>query len=439
VTQDVQTAAGHSQCPQAISGPRRELFRAESLQEQRTLWLGRHTLALGLPVAMSSVVSMILVVAAAALVTFGSYARRVELHGVVLPSAGLVQITAPVAGWVEALNVGDSDSVTNGTPLYTLNTDTATRNGDTQQQILWSLAEQRSMLLAQIDRKTRIRDQQDAELRQKIENLTAQIRQMDVQVTVKDEFVRKLTQDFADYTRLVANGIGNLNEKMLQQQNWMRWKDELEELKSHTLRLQGEHIEIQARLDTLHLQSANEIDGLRAKLSELDQQVANSEAKHSIEIVSPGAGKVTAISGRPGQVVAAGARMLTIVPSHERMQVELLAPSTSIGFIRPGRRVLLRYSAFPYQKFGEYWGTVTEVSRAALQAEELKALVPTMPLADQSKTFYRVVVAPDRPNVMAYGRAEPLQASMQVDARVLLDRRPIYQWILEPLYGLYGA
>ena len=31
------------------------------------------------------------------------------------------------------------------------------------------------------------------------------------------------------------------------------------------------------------------------------------------------------------------------------------------------------------------------------------------------------------------------QASMQVDARVLLDRRPIYQWILEPLYGLRGT
>ena len=40
---------------------------------------------------------------------------------------------------------------------------------------------------------------------------------------------------------------------------------------------------------------------------------------------------------------------------------------------------------------------------------------------------------------MVYGRSEPLHASMQVDARVLLDRRPIYQWILEPLYGLHGT
>jgi len=438
VTQDLQ-AARQLHRPQAISGSRRELFRAESLQEQRTLWLGRHTLSLGLPATLSSLISTALVIAAAALVAFGSYARRVELRGVVLPSTGLVQVTSPAAGWVEALNVRDGDTVATGAPLYTLNTDTATRSGDTQQQILRSLAEQRSMLQLQIERKTRIKDQQDAELRQKIENVAAQIQQMNLHVDVKTEFVRKLTKDFAGYTHFLASGIGNLNEMLAQQQNWMRWKDDLEELKSRALRLQGEQIETQARLDTLRLQGENEIDAMRARLADIAQQVANSEAKHSIEIVASAAGKVTAISSLLGQVVPAGARMLTIVPAHKRMQAELLAPSTSIGFLRPGQRVLLRYSAFPYQKFGQYWGTVTEISRAALQAEELKALVPTMPPAEQAKTFYRVTVAPDRPDVTAYGRSEPLQASMQVDARVLLDRRPIYQWILEPLYGLHGT
>jgi membrane fusion protein len=431
--QDLQ-AARHLHRPQALSSPRRELFRAESLQEQRTFWLGRHTLSLALPVALSSIVSTILVVAAAAFVAFGSYARRVELHGVVLPSTGLVHVTSPVAGWVEALNVRDGDSIPSGTPLYTLNTDTATRNGDTQQQILRSLAAQRSILLLQIDRTTRIKDQQEAELHLKIENLVAQIQQMHVQIDVKTEFVRTLTEDFENFTRLVAKGVVTINDKMVRQQNWMRSRDDLEELKSRVLRLRGEQIELQAQLDTLRLQGENEFDQMRSKLSDIDQQVASSEAKHSIKIVASAPGKVTAISSLPGQVVPAGVRMLTIVPAHERMQAELLAPSTSIGFVRPGQRVLLRYSAFPYQKFGEYSGTVTEISRAALQPEELKALVPSMQAAEQAKTYYRVTVAPDRPDVMAYGRSEPLQASMQVDASVLLDRRPIYQWILEPLY-----
>jgi membrane fusion protein len=436
VTQDLQ-AARHPYRLQTISGPRRGLFRVESLEEQRTLWLGRHTLSLGLPAALLSITSTVLLVATAVLIAFGSYARRVELRGVVLPSTGLVQITSPVAGWVETLNVRDGDNVTSGTPLYTLNTDTATRNGDTQQQILRSLAAQRSMLLLQIDRKTQIKDQQHAELRHKIENLAAQIQQMNVQIEVKTEFVRQLTEDLTNVTSYFERGLVSANERIVRQQNWMRARDDLEELKSRALRLQGEQIEIQAQLDTLLLQSENEIDGMRAELLDIDQQVANSEAKHSIEIVASASGKVTAILSLPGQVVPAGARMLTIVPTHERMQAQLLAPSTSIGFLRPGQRVLLRYSAFPYQKFGEYWGTVTEISRAALQAEEQKALVPTMPPAEQAKTFYRVTVVPDRPDVMAYGRSEPLQASMQVDARVLLDRRPIYQWILEPVYGLH--
>ena len=66
--------------------------------------------------------------------------------------------------------------------------------------------------------------------------------------------------------------------------------------------------------------------------------------------------------------------MLKIVPRHASMQAELLAPSSAVGFIREGGRVLLRYSAFPYRKFGGYLGTIAAVSEAAISAEEAKLL-----------------------------------------------------------------
>jgi membrane fusion protein len=284
-----------------------------------------------------------------------------------------------------------------------------------------------------------MRGQQHAELQRRSENFEAQIQQMSVQISLKEEFVRTVTKNYADFTRFQATGVGNVMATLAQQQNWMRARDELEELKSRILRLKAELIETQFQQENIDLQFDNEIDGMRSKISDLDQQVANTEARRSMEIHAPGAGTVTAIASHAGQMVASGARMLTIVPSQEKMHAELLAPSTSIGFIRPGQRVLLRYTAFPYQKFGQYWGTVTEVSHAALQPEELKTLVPSLPAADQSRTFYRAIVVPDRQDVTAYGRPEPLKASMQVEAQVLLEKRPIYQWILEPLYGLHGA
>lgn len=418
---------------------RSSLFRPESLREQQMAWLGRRTLVLGLPATLLGITSVLMVIATTMLFLFGNYARRVELQGVILPTLGLISVSSPVAGWIEAIKVQDGEVVERGTQLYIVNTDVATSNGNTQQQVLKALSAQRVALVHQIARKTDIRTRQDAELQRKAENLLEQIQQMTIQVDTKNSFFQKLTRDFADYNRFVETGIGNLNERQFQQQNWMRAKDDLEELKSKALRLQAQLIEIQSEQATNDLQIANEIDGMRAKMADLDQQVANTEARRAIEIRAPGAGVVTAIINRPGQLVASGTRMLTIVPSQASMQAQLLAPSTAIGFIYPSQRVLLRYSAFPYQKFGEYWGTIVEVSRAALQLDELSSLVPSLPPSDRSKTFYRVTVAPDRQSVTVYNHPESLQASMQVNAHVLLEKRPIYQWILEPLYGLHGS
>ena len=132
--------------------------------------------------------------------------------------------------------------------------------------------------------------------------------------------------------------------------------------------------------------------------------------------------------------------MLKIVPQNATMQAELLAPSSAIGFIHQGERVLLRYSAFPYQKFGEYWGTVVSISRAALNPEEVESLRPGRRCpGKQTGPFYRVIVKPDSQFVKVYGEERMLPASMQVQAYALLDRRPLYQWILEPLYDLGRA
>jgi membrane fusion protein len=40
--------------------------------------------------------------------------------------------------------------------------------------------------------------------------------------------------------------------------------------------------------------------------------------------------------------------------------------------------------------------------------------------------------------VAAYGRDEPLQAGMQVEANVFLDRRRLIEWVFEPLFSLAG-
>src|SRR5258708_4382504 len=119
-----------------IGTSQRSLFRPESLQARQLAWQGRAVLALGLPALSTTFASVALAAAAAALITFGGYSRRVDMEGAVLPSAGLMAITSPSAGWIAALAVGEGQAVEKGALLYTLDLDTATKDGRTQQQII---------------------------------------------------------------------------------------------------------------------------------------------------------------------------------------------------------------------------------------------------------------------------------------------------------------
>lgn len=58
--------------------------------------------------------------------------------------------------------------------------------------------------------------------------------------------------------------------------------------------------------------------------------------------------------------------LVSPLPGDGRLEAELLVSSRAIGFIEPGDRVLLRYQAYPYQKFGHHLGEVARISRSAL-------------------------------------------------------------------------
>jgi len=426
------------------------LFRRDSLRASELAWEGRPTLVVGVPATFVSFASMALAAAIAALIILGTYARRVDMEGAILPSAGLMAISSPSAGWIAALAVREGQIVEKGALLYTLDLDTITEDGRTQQQIINTQTAAQEMLTQEVDRKTRMSEETRKQLRQKIENLKVQIDQLGGQISMHQGFFKTINKEYNLFLGLVERRQASLNEMESREQAWMQSQSKLQELESSKLRLLGEVNDAQYQLATVAISTADEIDALKARILDIDEKIANTKAHRSIEIRAPDAGVVTAIVGHPGQVVNTGAPMLKIVPQPAIMHAELLAPSSAIGFIHQEDRVLLRYSAFPYQKFGEHWGTVVAIADAALTPEEVQNLLsgaqPTkqgppegVSPARQPGPFYRVIVEPDSQLVSVYGEERKLPAGMEVQAYALLDRRPLYQWIFEPLYDLRRA
>ena len=133
-------------------------------------------------------------------------------------------------------------------------------------------------------------------------------------------------------------------------------------------------------------------------------------------------------------MVTAGTPLATLIPADAELEAHLFSPSRSIGFVREGQDVLLRYLAYPYQKFGQHRASVVAISRNPMLAAELGFT----PIDGTREPLYRIKAALEAQAIRAYGRLEPLQPGMQVEADILLDRRRLIEWIFEPLLSLAG-
>jgi membrane fusion protein len=137
---------------------------------------------------MSAAASLVLAVALAALIVFGSYTRRVDLNGIILPKSGLMTISVPTSGWVRALAVRDGEAVPEGALLYRLDVDTTIEQGGEQQAIINALIAQRDLLADQIERKQAIAAQDAQQLSRTIANLKAQLQQLADQTQMQQDF-----------------------------------------------------------------------------------------------------------------------------------------------------------------------------------------------------------------------------------------------------------
>jgi membrane fusion protein len=105
-------------------------------------------------------------------------------------------------------------------------------------------------------------------------------------------------------------------------------------------------------------------------------------------------------------------------------------PTRAIGFVQPGQGVVLRYDAFPFQRFGQYRGTVERVSRTVWSTgERVGPLVAKEPV-------YRVDVRLGSQNVTAGDQKLPLRSGMMVNADILQEKRHVWEWVFEPVLSL---
>ena len=421
-----------------------ELFRPEVLAAQRTQWLGTVLLAPRLSHRLFALGGVLAAVAIAALFFFGGYTRTARVSGWLVPTEGVARVVAPQAGVVTALHVAEGARVRAGERLVTLSGELQSAAlGPTQAEVTRQLAERSRSLAAERDYELAHMPGDGRALAKTVALLKSQEVKLAGEIELQKARLVIAEQAEALWRRMQKQGY--IAEPRFQQvqAETLDQRARLSTLERARLALVRQLEESEHELRDLPGVVKKQTANLERTMAQVEQEHAQAEAKREIELPAPYDGTVTAIVALPGMHAGVGTALLSIVPSNATLEAHLYSPSRAIGFVHPGQRVLVRYQAYPYQKFGHYEGEVTSVSRSPVAAGELPPQLPQAAAAAGStpapgEPLYRIAVALKRQTVSAYGHDTRLQPGMLLEGDVALDRRRLYEWVLEPLYTLTG-
>lgn len=415
------------------------LFRHAALNAQKNHWLG--TILLIRPVSYLFLTLMVLLFAGivVAFMVWGTYTKRSTVVGQLVPETGLVKVYAPQFGVVVEKRVQEGQPVKQNDILFILSSE---RYSDAQGSIQASISAQHKQQRQSLENeivKTKLqqRDEQQA-LQSRIEGIKDELHRLDTQYQSQQTRVQLSEEAHKRYLGLLENNYISREQTQQKQEDWIEQSSRLESLAREQVRMQRELVARQDELSSLRVKHQNQIAQLERSISGVNQQLTESEAKRRLVIRAPESGTATAVVANLGTAVEGSRPLVSIVPSGAMLQAHLFAPSRAVGFVREGVPVRLRYQAYPYQKFGQASGRVQSVSRTALPAGEIFTMGNVSANNQNSEPFYRITVALDHQSMVAYGKQQPLQAGMLLDADIMLERRHLYEWVLEPLFSLTG-
>jgi membrane fusion protein len=416
------------------------LFRAEALENRKVKWMGEVVLIPPLSFAFLSGFAFVLALSVILFFVLGSYTKRSTVIGQLLPSAGQVKVRVPQYGVVLKKFVQEGQFVEKGESLLSISSE---RYGSDampfQAEISRQLRLRRHSLLEEIGKQKLLQLDQRENLASKVSSLQGELSILVKQTASQQKMVALAADATSRYNGLMEKGYISMDQLQRRQSELLGQRQSFQSLERERTALQQQLVERRNELSSLDSRQANELANLYRSLSLIDQEVAESESKRMLLITAPEAGVVTAVMAEVGQTVDSTRFVMSIVPTNTKLIAELYAPSKAIGFIKVGDPVLVRYQAYPYQKFGQHRGQIVSISRVTISYAELASMSNSIPgLGNDGEQFYRMQVDLEEQNILTYGKSQRLQNGMLLEADVLQETRRLYEWVLEPLYSLTG-
>lgn len=409
------------------------LFRQEALVARLDTTTGE-SIAIR-PVSAPKLTAFFVAMGAAviAVLVFGSYTKKERVQGVLRPQAGVAAVVPQVAGVVSRVLVTEGAAVKAGDVLIELTQERFSDAGNTDTLLEQNIENQRQRLLNQAGGQQQVGSATRGAVQQRVTQARRDIGTLGEEIRIQDQLIEGAQRQLDKLKPLLDEQVISSLQYEQQRTTVLDQSARLQALKRQLAAAESELAQAQEELKRLSGQSQVDRAGLDRDLLTLEQQKVQRRGERSSVLRAPVDGTVSGLVATPGQSVTPSMTLASLVPAGSRLEAVLQVPSTAIGFIKPGQNVRLAYDAFPYQRFGLYSGKVASVSQTDVAAESVAAAQ-----TGDRRAVFVVKVALDSDRVRAYEREIALRPGLLLAADIELDRRPLYRWMLDPLYAFGG-
>ncbi len=191
------------------------------------------------------------------------------------------------------------------------------------------------------------------------------------------------------------------------------------------LRLDAEVSEAEAQVEAEEsaflAEVQTRISKVNAEMSVVQESLRGADDRvRRAMLKSPVGGVVNKVNvATIGEVIAAGASVVEIVPVDDTLLVETRIRPQDVAFIHPGAKATVRLSAYDYTKYGTLSGTVERIGADTITDEE-------------GETFYQVIVGTNTADPAMSGEMRIIPG-MVATVDISNGERTVLEYLLKPV------
>lgn len=414
------------------------MFRKEAIEHHKNArWNGKVLLFSPIPGWIYFVISFSLVIILTLYLVFGSYTRRINVSGELILLPHPIVISSSKSGYISDVFISVNSRVMKDQPLFKIKFDRVVDSGDVglnSKKLIQSQIEQNNKIIINLNERKNIA----------MNNIQSRIFKnqeiLDDIMTNSKELkgnIAEIENLVLSYKKLQSKGMASKNEVIPLQINLFEQKSIYQNLYSKLINQQIILSDLESERQAQEKQFNMEILKYNIQNNELQVKLMETEAVTEFIVKSSANGIIESMNVTLGQTINENTVLAKILPAEKKeYNLVLWVPHSAIAYIELEQPIKIRYESFPYEKFGQFDGVIKSISNIPASAQELSFYKNSQINPDPKNPLYKVIVETNKNYVTYDSKILFFSDGMRAEATLFLDKRPLYQWMLLPLYSL---